>query len=177
MKAEEFVLKIKSSAPQASDYSNKGLTEQFAKNAVNSFMIDRIKNNSIFRDELLRLIDCFDISKLKIGIVKFYDKVEIKSSYYLIGEVEADWLVIEKMTGLVRIIELYSQNDLWLGALNGSRFLEAMLTAKQFFLKRSFDDSLFDNQEITCFIAEQCAELAGGEQFIEFYKMLLGCFS
>ncbi len=176
MKAQEFVQKLKASAPSVSDYIKRGYSEKLAKAVVKSFYAVERKKNTTYQDEVLKLVDCYDASDLIIGQVKFYNKIEEKPNYYIVGEVEADWLIVDKITGVIRVVELYSGESLWPCAANGSKFLEAILMANMFFGEAALNDDLFNSQKATCAISEECCEVAGGEQFLEFYKMLLGCF-
>jgi hypothetical protein len=176
MKADEFVEKMKNMAPSSEYYVKKGLDEKFAVRDRNSFFAKEKRESTRYDDELLKLVDRYNASKLIIGQITFYSEVEEKSDYYLVGEVEADWLIINKISGEVKVIELYSEENLWPCATNGSDFLEAILTANMFFIKSRSDDDLFNDQGATCAVAEECAEQAGGKAYRDFYKMLLGCF-
>ena len=176
MKAKEFVLEIKAIAPSVIDYISRGYSEKLASRVAQSFLINEKKQETKFEDELLRLIDCLDVNNLEIGIVKFHKNIQVKFDYYIVGEVEADWLIIDKITGLVRVIELYSEKSLWSCATNGSKFLDAILEVKKFIAKTSLDSSWTDEQKILCSFSEECGNMAGGEKFIEFYKMLIGCY-
>jgi hypothetical protein len=176
MKAEEFVLKIGQIAPSISDYQDRGFSEQYAMEVVNSYFINDRAEYSPFKDELLRLIDRFDLTHLKIGLVHFYKRMEPKADYHIVGEVEADLLVINKITGIVAVIDLFTEKERWLCAANGSRFLDAIFEVSNFIAKSSLDEDWKDDQKILCAISEEWGLIAGGPEFIEFYKMLIGCF-
>ena len=141
-----------------------------------SFCASEKQNSTLYNDELLKLVDCFNASDLIIGQIKFYKDVDDKLDYYIVGQMEADWLIVDKITGEIRVVELYSGVALWCCAANGSSFLEAILTANMFFYKSALDDDILDSQIVTCTMAEECSELAGGKKYLEFYKILMGCF-
>lgn len=175
MKVEDFILKLKANTPSIVNYINNGYSEKLAIKAVSTYNVEKTKGESNYNDELLKLVDCFSAKNLEIGIVKFYENIIEADDYFIVGEVEADWLVVDKLTGITRVIELHSAENLWDCAANGSRFLDAVLEVKLYITKSSLDENLL-NQKITCLVAEECSTIAGGEQFLDFYKMLLGCF-
>jgi hypothetical protein len=175
MKAEDFALELRTNTPSVADYINNGYSEKLAIKTVNTFNIKKRKEKSNFNDELLELVDSYTAKNLEIGIVKFYENIVERSNFLIVGNVEADWLIVDKLTGFIKVIELHSEISLWDCAANGSKFLDAMLKAKLYIMKSSLDDKLLRN-EFDCTVAEECGRSAGGDQFIEFYKMLLGCF-
>jgi hypothetical protein len=176
MKAEEFVLKLEDNAPTVNEYLSVGYSEKLAKEVSESFYCPRKKNNSVYIDELLRLIDSYNIKNFEAASVIFNENIIEEPDFYLVGEVEADWLIVDKITGIVRVVELYSTQPLWPCAANGNKFLDALLEIKLFIKKTSLDKNWIEDQNILCAISEQCGNIAGGEQYIEFYKMLIGCF-
>jgi hypothetical protein len=175
MKAEEFVIKMKEAAPSIDDYIKKGYSEKLADTVVKSYFADKKKDSTKYKDDLVQLIDVYDTSNISVGQIKFYSEIDERPDYYIVGQMEADWLIVDKITGIVRVVELYTGIDIWECAINGSIFLEIMLMIKKFIAKTVFDD-LWDDQNITCMMSEECSRVAGGEQFLEFYKILLGCF-
>ncbi len=59
-------------------------------------------------------------------------------------------------------------------AQNSSKFLEAVLVAVKFLSKRGTGDPKYESQEAIDVVAETCSDIAGGNQFLDFYKMMLG---
>jgi hypothetical protein len=175
MKAEDFALKLKINSPSVVDYINNGYNEKLAIKTVNTFNIKKKKEKSNFNDELLELVDCYTTKNFEVATVNFYENIVERSDFVIVGTVEADWLIVDKSTGFIKVIELYSEISLWDCAVNGGKFLDAILEAKLYIMKSSLGDKLLRNK-FDCFVAEECGRFAGGDQFIEFYKMLLGCF-
>ncbi|MDO3645139.1 hypothetical protein [Mucilaginibacter sp. L3T2-6] len=176
MKADEFVDKLKDMAPSIEDYLKIGYSEKLANDVIKSFLIEEKEQNSNYKDELLKLVDMYKANVFEVAIVKFNEAVIEKSNYYLVGEVEADWLILDKITGGINIIELYSEEFLWKCASNGKNFLDALFEVNKFITKTSLDANYKEDQEDVCLMAEECAEQAGGNAYLDFYKMLLGCF-
>jgi hypothetical protein len=176
MKAQEFVLKVKTIAPIVDDYINNGYSKKLANENVKSFFIKEKKSYSRFEDELLRLVDCFEVNSIAIGMVKFSEDIEIKNDFYIIGQVEADWLVVDKVLGVVKVVELFSCKDLWTCSINGAYFLDAIFEVKKFITSTSLNINWKDEQNDLCAISEEFGIIAGGKEYIEFYKMLIGCF-
>lgn len=176
METEEFVQKLKESAPDRETYLGRGLSEEFINERIESFNCKIRKSSSSYHDPLLKLIDCYEANKIQIGNIDFSKNIEETSNYYIIGELEVDWLVIDKKTEIVKVVEKHIYHDMWDCAANSSAFLEALLEASNFFIKSSLDDDLYNNQEVTCAVAEVCGSIAGGDKYSDFYKMFVGCW-
>jgi hypothetical protein len=176
MRADDFIKEQINLAPSINDYLKKGYSEKFATKIVSSFFVEKNKCYSNFHDELLILIDLYNSDIIEIGIITFYDSVHEYENFYVVGEVEADWLIVEKVSGMVKVVEMNSDVELWKCALDGSKFLDAILEVNKFIIKSSLSDGWKDEQSVVCSVSSECGEIAGGKSFRAFYKMLLGCF-
>ncbi|MFM7852930.1 MAG: hypothetical protein ACKO96_13675 [Flammeovirgaceae bacterium] len=176
MTAEEFVRELQRLTPTAESYANRGLSEEYITSLVDGFNCPKKKNSSTYQDPLLILVDCYDMSKIPLGSIDLGTGVKETNDYYIVGELEVDWLVVSKRTGIVKIVEKIIFTDMWECAADSSKFLNALLEAKKFFMQNVLDDSLYYNKEATYAVAETCTELAGGERYSDFYKMFVGCW-
>ncbi|MCW5910032.1 MAG: hypothetical protein KIT62_03100 [Cyclobacteriaceae bacterium] len=133
MTTENFVRALKELTLNKNALLNKGLSEKYVNELLDSFDCVWIRK-SAYKDPLLILIDSYKASIIRIGNIDFGQKVGETDSYFIIGEVEVDLLVIDKHTGIVKIVEKEIYTDMWECAANGSKFLTAILEAQRFLL-------------------------------------------
>jgi hypothetical protein len=58
-------------------------------------------------------------------------------------------------------------------AADGASFLAALVELAAFVENATFKTDLLDNESVIETVAEHCAELAGGQEYFEFYKISL----
>jgi hypothetical protein len=93
----------------------------------------------------------------------------------LIGEDESDPLYIVDETGDIICEELHVPGYvLGLVAENGSKFLDALIPAAEFLEKRGLGNISRDDRSSARQAALQCAALAGGDDYLQFYGAMLG---
>jgi hypothetical protein len=63
---------------------------------------------------------------------------------------------------------------LWRAAKSGANLLEALLIAARFLAKTGVEALDFNDPTIAQPFALECATAAGGDKYLDFYKMLLG---
>jgi hypothetical protein len=174
MTTEEFVKRLKSLTPKREDFVNRGLSENYIQSLIDRYSCELKKDNSTYDDPLLRLVDSYKADKLMIGGINFGERIEETDDYYIVGEIEIDLLVVSKKSGLVKVVESDIYFDMWDCADNGSKFLDSILEAEKFFIKRSQNDDLYNNRSATDSVADACSHSAGGDRYLNFYRMLVG---
>lgn len=179
MTAIQFVTKLQELAPSKEELVNSGVTEAGADRMIKNYIGIESSNVSLIgSNELVDLINNFNLSTVEVRLITFNGKVTEDSSYYFVGKVEVDHLVVNKVTNAVEVLDFDDlQNKLWSCAANASQFLDALILCASFSKQCMFDDDLWENSDIILKTALEISEVAGGEEvYEEFYKMLLGYF-
>jgi hypothetical protein len=172
---ESFVNAIRDQAPVAKQFENLGLPKEYVQERLLMYILEKRFLNITFGDSLLDLVANYDLTNLRIGMVRFNDEVREDDNYYHIGNVEVDFLMKNKMSGIIEVLEFDQPSHvLWKCASNGDAFLDALLLCDSYLTNCIFDDALFDNDEVRLAMISECAEKAGGIEYINFYHVLLG---
>lgn len=107
-------------------------------------------------------------------MIKFDERIEEKGRFFFFGRFEVDDLAVDITTGGVVMLECGLDHILYDCAQNDSSFLEAILNTAVFLERRSVEDGLYENEELNNQMAEEFGDIAGGEKYYDFYKMMLG---
>jgi hypothetical protein len=178
MKPDVFVKELAAVAPSASDLEKCGLSQDQARDFVNSFLCVKREHplpKLNGADELLDLLRDWDLSKVIIGMVRFPNPPTEQLGKMCVGRVEADPLVIISDIGEIAVHELGTKEHLlWPVAHCGSNLLDALIIAARFLGKTAVGTIDFNNYEAARSVALECASAAGGDRYLDFYKMLLG---
>lgn len=125
-------------------------------------------------DPIENLVNTYDVANVEIGMVRFNQKVNHRHDYALFGKFEMDDLAINSITKEVILLEEGIRHILLYCAANSSAFLTALLCMAAFLEKRGVDNSLFENEFVQKQFAIACADVAGGEKYVDFYNLMLG---
>jgi hypothetical protein len=178
MQAEAFVKQLADAAPPASDLEKCGLSSEQAREFITSFHCvkrDRPLPKPNGSDPVLKLLRNWDLSKVEIGMVRFPDPPVQQSGKICVGCVEVDPLVILPGSGEIVVHEFGTKEHLlWRVAKNGGALLDALLIAAQFLEKTGIGTIDYRDSRIARPVALECASAAGGDRYLDFYKMLLG---
>ena len=173
-----FVKQLAEAAPSSSDMERCGFTGEQADEFNRSFRCmkrDRPLPGPIGHDSLLELLRTWDLSMVEIGMVRFPDPPGERLGKMCVGCVEADPLVIVSDNGEIVVHEVNTKDHLlWHVAENGAQLLNALVVAALFLGKRAIGRIDCDDDEAARLAALQCALAAGGERYLDFYKMLIG---
>jgi len=173
-----FVKQLAEAAPSYSDLERCGFTGEQSDEFIRSFHCvkrDRPLQEPAGHDCLLELLRNWDLSKVEIGMVRFPDPPAERTGKICVGCVEADPFAILSDDGEIVVHELGTKDHLlWRVAKNGSTLLNALVIAALFLGKRAVGTIDFSDYEAARSAALQCASAAGGEKYLDFYKMLLG---
>lgn len=125
-------------------------------------------------DPIENLIKSYNLTNVEIGMVRFNQKVSRKQDYLLFGKFEVDDIAISHITKEVVLLEGGTIHILSYCAANSNAFLAALLSMAAFLEKRAIDDGLFEDELAQKHFAIKCADVAGGEKYINFYGLMLG---
>lgn len=180
MDKEIFVARLKTLAPSKEDLKKRGLSDDFINSFIQSYYCNKKTDfnlNFFSNDTILKLLQYYDCSKVEIGIITFTSKIIEEVGYYHIGNAEQDILSLNKTFLSIEILDYVNPTHvLWECASSSENFLESMLLCADFFTSRITDSSLLDNDAYTLERVNMCTEIAGGNKYRDFYKMLLGYF-
>jgi hypothetical protein len=159
------------------EYRKTGVSEQFIQRLKKSLLPEQrsgIKESGD-TDPLVRLVENYRFEDDQvIGMVGFLDKIKKTPAYTYIGKFELDDLVINNSTKEIVILEEDIDHFLWYCASNSATFLDALIHIGAFLEKRGVDKNLYDNEAINLAVAEETAEIAGGQKYLDFYQTMLG---
>jgi hypothetical protein len=176
MNADEFVLRLRTAAPSKSALATVGIVGAEAAELVESHRCQPRSNSGAksSSDAAIRLVKNWDASRVEIGMLRFAKDTTTVPLGIQVGQVEADPLVVRSDNGELVVVELGLDHTLWPVAKRGDLLLDALLVCARALNENVFaTDSRMRNEELRA-IAAQCAQIAGGPKFHDFYLMLLG---
>lgn len=178
MDAKDFALALAEAAPPATELSSLRLSVQEQQDfAIRFICHPREQSLAAFgsSDQLLELRRHWDLSKVEIGMVRFPEEPIEETELIRVGVVEADPLVILRNTGELVVHEFGTRKHLlWPVAKSGASFLDALVMAAKFLGQCGTGSITEDDYELTDSTAKACATAAGGDRYLDFFKMLLG---
>ncbi len=151
--------------------------DSFVEEFINNYKFKKRQGLKRFKDPIKDLVENYDGSTVNIGMVNFEIKPYEDSDYYYFAQFEVDLLAVDKNLKTVVLLQSGTSEVYAKCAQNGSKFLEALAEAAPYLARCGIDKDLYDIQDIACQMAEHCSTIAGGFDFIAFYKMLMGCDS
>jgi len=180
MNKELFVEQFRSLAPSEDDFMGKGLRPSFVNQQIDRFKIQlktTPKLKFISDDEIVNLLQTYDCSSIGIGMLSFDPEPEERDGYYQVGKVELDIIVINKITKEIEVRDYADlRHSIWKCARNSYHFLDSLIISADCLKKILLDTESGDDNDYLLTVVENCADKAGGGQYIDFYKMLLGYF-
>jgi hypothetical protein len=186
MDADEFSEKLLRLMPNLNEMLASGLSVRHCERVCSSFVVPRIKENDAgIQDPLLDLVTNFDVSRLEICSVRFDLTHTIdyrpNNRTTMFATDDADYLVIDNETHEIAVVD--SQSDGYVigyCAKDGAHFLDALLEMARRIERasRTFHYPI-DPHNLPamdrCEDAKACAEKAGGDKYLWFYQVALGC--
>lgn len=182
MKTKIFVEKLAKMAPDSETLLRRGLKPNYVRNLVDSYQIGLKETYVEYDDELLNLINNYDVSAVEIGSVHFDLDQSIRpltesARFFRVGLDEADFLVIDTASGEIVVEDSHSPGFIVsYCAQSSGAFLDALYQ-----IAMPNDEYLRNEADINsvdwCKKAADCAKLAGGDKYLTYYKATLGCES
>ena len=170
------ILKAIPSEENANKYKELGLDDDFIREYIGRyFFIENKVKQYDGEDPIKQLVSNYDGNSVAIGLITFDIKPYEDDLYYYFGRFEIDLLAINKNTGEINQLEYGSDSHLLNSAAkSGLLFLEALIEAAKFLDECGIDDDLYEDQVAINAIADKCSQLAGGDTYLDFYRVLLG---
>ncbi|WP_156305467.1 hypothetical protein [Sphingobacterium endophyticum] len=174
MKASEFVEALKGINVRTDLLKKQGVSDQAIEDRKRSYLAAYKGGGSVSQYPLVELVENYDCSNLEIGMITFDERIEEKGRFIFFGRFEVDDLAVDLITGSVVMLKCGLDHILYDCAQNDSSFLEAILNTAVFLEKRSVEEGLYENEELNIQRVEGFGNIAGGEKYHDFYKMMLG---
>ncbi|MFM8582242.1 MAG: hypothetical protein ACKOFW_12145 [Planctomycetaceae bacterium] len=177
MNVDIFVGLLAEAAPSLHDLGRCGLVGEQANDFVKSFLARRCQPPPFKVTGLAGLegLQHWDLSNVEIGMVRFPNQPSNRLGGVLIGCVESDPLVLISDTGEIVVQEFGTPDHvLWFVARNGESMLDALVIAANFLSKRAVGRIDLQDHEAIRSVVIQCSTAAGGEKYLDFFRMLLG---
>lgn len=174
----KIVEKLRSSAPTIDQCLQAGFSLQEANDFIASYVPtrrDTIKTiDTQHETPLLKFLQEWKLDNVIIGVLTFDSAPYYISKEKLkIGQVEADSLVLDINKDQVSVFEGLEDHLLWRVASSSSGFLNVLPLVAHFLGQRAVGLINFEDFEAAKKVAYECSALAGGEEYLKFYMMLL----
>ena len=176
MNAGEFVSSLADAAPSIEDYKKVGLSTKEATSFRKKYFCEQRKTPLAIAEsnELFALMNRWITSTVEIGMVCLANAPAKTSQGVQVGVVEADPLVIH-VNDEMAVHEMGALDHiLWPVAKSPNELLNALAVAAKFLSDRGVEKIDFEDFDAAKGAAKQCASLAGGKRYYDFYSMLLG---
>ena len=173
MNADEFVAEVlRIEEESVAAWHNQGLSEDVIDVLRMTFGIKRVNwRHELVNNPVWDIIYCFEKEMFCIGQVHFDNAVRDYGEFYGVGTCDVDIVGISKDSGEVAVYE-YSHIDHVISrcASNENTFLDASL----YFLGTLMCEPSDDER---CRYAADLAAISGGDQYLDFWKMIAMCDS
>lgn len=178
MNAQDFVARLERSGPSVAALEGKGLSRAEAEEFVRSFRAPKRAWPALVDADLGtvgQLLGQYDCSKVEVGMVRLRSLPVRDGKSWVIGQVEADPIILDVESGGVRVEEFGTKHHvLWRCAKDGDSFLAALATAVEVLGRMTVDESLHGDDMLRTRTLSNCTRDAGGSEYEPFYRMLLG---
>lgn len=126
MNNDSFVVKLKEFTPSREVYEQDGYSEFLIEKKLRKcecVPLAKPLTNPNNKSEILNLLSSYDCTNVEIGVLTFNNEVSEDGDYYIIGNVEADLLALNKITLEIQVLDyLVPSHVIWACAANGERF-------------------------------------------------------
>jgi hypothetical protein len=175
MKAKQFVERLEALAPTIENLQKVGLNEDEAIAERKTYYCSKRPNQLSLSgvNEVVALLTEWNVGQIEIGMVRLFDEPVQINEGLQVGLIEADPLVITS-EGEMIAYEKNSQHILWQVAQSPDSFLDALVIATDFLTKTGMDIIDFEDVDAAKQAANDCAMAVGGNDYTQFYLMLLG---
>jgi hypothetical protein len=175
MDVDAFRKALAAAAPHADALAQVGLSLSDANALISTFQLDArlaVVPNAIPDGVLCELFSRFDPSRVEIGMVRLAPNPIETAEGWRFGAVETDELNLDRRSGEIIVTEVGTNGHvLWRCASNGERFLAALATAASYLASCM---TLPSSRTNALDVQRACSSSAGGDDYSDFYTMLLG---
>jgi hypothetical protein len=177
MTAKEFVRKITELKPDINSFINSEYPREFIENNIREFNITEKVIKVMKEDEVLNLIENYDLKDFFVYDFHFLEKEDYYSfdDYFFFAGFDIFIIGLNKKTLEIVCYDLDNNEIFKKCASNSSNFLDALFHLKTLQTKFLLNEELISlREELSLLTAKECAELAGGQEYVSFYEYILG---
>jgi len=178
MNAHNFIDELSRASPSLEELESIGLPLDGALRIQGSYQCIARREPLSFpvaQNELTNLLSRWDASSLRVGMVSFLQVPIASARGVQVGFVEADLLVVSHASDEVIVVDFAAPSHLlWKAAATPHAFLEALVHASRVLAQRCVKRIAYDDFEAAQRVSAECASLAGGDAYRDFFVMLLG---
>jgi len=175
MDAIAFAKVLAQARPSSAVLSSLGIGGEGAASFQAAFELPRrIKRHDYGLPDatLNELYSDFDPSRVEVGPVRFEPAPRQVHDGWIVGDVSGDYLVLQALDGELNVRDIHQPSHLMERcAASGAMFLDGLSLAVEYFAGRLVDRI---SDEAAGAYAAECGRLSGGQQYQDFYEMLLG---
>jgi hypothetical protein len=179
MNEDEFVKQLSLTAPVREDFKYFNVSDDYIQNFIKKYKCILRKNSKIIlnSNSILQLLTKYDCSNVEISAISFLHEPIEYVGYYQIGIVDIDILAINKISLGIEVLD-HDNTDyvIWECASNSDRFLESLLLCAKCLMENFKKPPEYENSSELLKCVNKCSNIAGGDEYSDFYKMLLGYF-
>lgn len=178
MDFELLCTSLREATPSEEALKGLGLSDEEVQEFTSSFNIIP-RNGSVSAthstDIVKEFFTQYNPSNLEVGMIRFLSAPKTVEGGQIIGQVEADPLVVDKSSGKVFVADLTSPgNTLWECADSAEKFLLTLVPAANYLGQCLVDDSVRTNKALSKNALDECVLIAGGNRYESFFRMLFG---
>ncbi|RCS56961.1 hypothetical protein [Parvibium lacunae] len=178
MDFELLCVSLREATPSEKALKGLGLSDEDVQEFTSSFnIIPRDGGVSITNsmDVVKEFFTQYDPSNLEVGMIRFLSAPKTVEAGQIIGQVEADPLVVDKSSGKVFVADLTSPgNTLWECADSVEKFLLTLVPAANYLGQCLVDHTVRTNKALSKNTLDACVSIAGGNRYESFFRMILG---
>ncbi|SFG91751.1 hypothetical protein [Pedobacter insulae] len=174
MNSQEFINEIAKLKPSAEELSPTH-SDELVNLLLNSFVIQHNSLQGSSDNPIIDLIKANDISLLNINDITFDPDLYEDEEFIFFGWDINDRLGILKSNGKIVAYDGFSGRIMFWCADNSSKFLDALVEIMKFFremIVKDYEEDERDKRAVD--VAYIAALKAGGEQYEDYYKSVLG---
>lgn len=176
MNAEQFIEEYKKLEYSKDELMSFGASEKSYKQYSDAFKVTVVNDVVMYSDPIIDLISRYDLEYVEIGMVTFKKQIIEVAEYYIIGNYEIEEIGISKLNGEIVNVDESREFSTMSIAKDSESFLKSLLFAVKFFNNREKYPTLLQDEEFAEIMVNECAEIAGGSKYLEFYQFLFGIY-
>jgi hypothetical protein len=167
MRADSFIKHLKLSMPSRELLAEYGLDEDEISDIQTTFTANSKKVSSHSEsDEVLKMIEEYDCSKIEVGLVRFIDSPIPHAFGTIFAYCEADFLVLQRDGSIALYDHAAPETKLFDCALNSSHLLDGLAEFIDIRQEKSKWQGRIEDAVLIC------SNAAGGGDYKDFFRLL-----
>lgn len=128
-----------------------------------------------YESEIVTLVENYNLEKVSIGGIGFYNNVKYDNDYIHFGfdSDQYDFVSIEKKTGNIYTLDKVNNEQVFYCTSNDLNFLTIMYELNIHFFKNLIEDGYYEDEANSIKTIKKCIELTGDKKSEDFLKYVL----